>query len=200
MKLFRQLLDIYRSAADRADIGNSTDAAIPEPNAMWNYKLGLRQGWIPNDPRESLGTCVRLGISPNPFSGTFSEPYMTGGAGAGTIAQGASASYPWPPRSLINIDAGQMASIAQMTQTGTPLTAPAPTFTSPGSESATIDAGDGWAQPSNSRRAYVPVSGCNYPPEYSAVDLQPTPGVCGAGAVAPVPRAVMPQITAMAMA
>lgn len=179
-------------------IGNSTDAAIPEPNAMWHYKLGLRNGWIPKDPRVAIGKCGSLGISSNPFSGTFSEPYMTGGAGAGTIAQGASASYPWPPRSLINLNAQQMSSVPQMTQTGTPITVPGPTFTSPGS-SATIDAGDGWANPSNSRRAYVPVSGCSYPPEYSAVDMQPTAGACAAGAVPPVPRAVFPEPTPMAM-
>jgi glucan 1,3-beta-glucosidase len=113
------------------------------------------------------------------------------------LSQGASASYPWPPRSLIDIGAGEMSSIAQFTQTGTPLTAPAPTFTSPGG-SATIDAGDGWAQPSNSRLAYVPVSGCTYPPEYSAVDMQPSAGVCGAGRVAPTPRAVMPVATGAA--
>lgn len=168
----------------------------PYPNPMWNYQLGLREGWIPKDPREAIGTCQRLGVS-NPFSGEFSEPYMTGGPGAGTLSQGASASYPWPPRSLINIDAAQMSSIAQFTQTGTPLTAPAPTFTSPGS-SATINAGDGWAQPSNSRLAYVPVSGCTYPPEYSAVDLQPSAGICGAGRQAPTPRAVMPVATGLA--
>ena len=59
-------------------IGNST-GPIPEPNPFWHYRLGLREGWIPNDPRKAIGLCAQDGVSGNDFSGTYSEPYMTGG-------------------------------------------------------------------------------------------------------------------------
>lgn len=131
--------------------------------------------------------CAADGVSGTDFSGTFSEPYMTGGAGAGTIAASDSASYPWPPASFTNVAAGDMTSLAQLTQTGTPITMPAETFTSPGS-SETINVGDGWFNAANTRRAYATVAGCAYPPEYSGADLGVSNGACGAGLTQPTKR------------
>lgn len=139
-------------------IGNST-GSIPEPNPFWHYRLGLREGWIPSDPRESRGECGRRGFSDNPFSGTFSQPYMTGGAGAGNVAAAMTQSYPWPPVSFKNIASSAMSLLPQYTQTGTPITMPAATFTQPGNSGATIAAGDGWANDAQNRRKYVPVAG-----------------------------------------
>lgn len=155
------------------------------------------------DPRTVAGTCQADGVSMNNFDGTFSNAYVTGGvsffipffvevrrrgqtdiisqAGAGTIAASASSSYPWPPASFTNVASDSMSLLPQYTQTGTPITMPGPTFTSPGS-SATIDAGNGWFNANaNDKQAYAAISGCSYPPEYSAADLAVPTGACGAG-------------------
>ncbi|WWC69986.1 uncharacterized protein I206_103930 [Kwoniella pini CBS 10737] len=168
-------------------IGNST-GDIAQVNPFWNYQLGLQQGWIPKDPRTAIGTCLGDGVAANPFDGTFSNPAVTGGAGAGTIAAADSSSFPWPPRSFTNIAAGDMDAIYQYTQTGNVITMPAPTFTSPGS-SATIDAGNGWYNANaDSRQAYAAISGCSYPPEYSAATLGVPADACGAGLTQPTKR------------
>ncbi|WWC89117.1 uncharacterized protein L201_004035 [Kwoniella dendrophila CBS 6074] len=171
-------------------IGNST-GSIPQPNPFWNYQLGLQHGWIPKDPRQAAGTCQGDGVTMNPFNGKFSNPAVTGGAGAGTIAAADSSSFPWPPRSLTNIAAGDMDAIYQYTQTGDVITMPAPTFTSPGS-TETIDAGNGWANPSaDNRKAYATISGCSYAPEYSAASLGVPADACGAGLTQPTKRSVI---------
>ncbi|WWC94566.1 hypothetical protein V866_001413 [Kwoniella sp. B9012] len=173
-------------------IGNST-GDIPQPNPFWNYQLGLQQGWIPKDPRTAIGTCEGDGIASNPFS-SFSNAAVTGGAGAGMITGSDSSSNPWPPNSLTNIAAGQMQSIYQYTQTGEPITMPAPTFTSPGS-SATIDAGDGWANPSaDSRKAYASFTDCSYPALYSAASITSVANACGAGLTQPTKRSELGSI------
>ncbi|WVW84155.1 hypothetical protein I302_106184 [Kwoniella bestiolae CBS 10118] len=167
-------------------IGNST-GSIPQPNPFWNYQLGLEHGWIPKDPRTAIGTCEGDGIASNPFS-SFSNPAVTGGAGAGMISGAQSSSYPWPPVSLTNIAASEMDAIYQYTQTADPITMPAPTFTSPGS-SATIDAGNGWANPSaDNRKAYASFSDCSYPPLYSAATIGVPANACGAGLTQPTKR------------
>ncbi|KAK8864596.1 hypothetical protein IAR55_001846 [Kwoniella newhampshirensis] len=169
-------------------IGNSTNA-ITQPNPFWNYQLGLEHGWIPTDPREAIGICAaQAGVTQNSFGGTYSSAYMTGGAGANTIPAAQSSSYPWPPASFTNVAAGEMDSLPQYTQTGTPITMPGPTFTSPGS-TATISAGSGWFNAAaDSRQAYVEIAGCSYPPEYSAANLPIPTDACGAGLTQPVKR------------
>lgn len=169
-------------------IGNST-GSIPEPNPMWHYRLGLREGWVPQDPRSAIGACAAMGVTGEEFSGTYPSAWMTGGAGADEIPASVSNAYPWPPASFTNVAAGQMTLLPQYTTTGTPVTMPAETFTSPGS-SETINVGDGWANAQDdTRSAFVPISGCSYPPEYSAQDVQPTAGACGAGLTQPAKRA-----------
>ena len=137
-------------------IGNST-SGVPQPNPFWHYRLGWQNGWLPKDPRTAYGQCAKNGgVSASPFTG-YSAAYMTGGAGAGTIAASASASYPWPPVSFTDVPAASLNQVYQYTTTGTPITLPGPTFTSPGS-SATINAGNGWANPSVAQQAFVPVA------------------------------------------
>ncbi|RXK39337.1 glucan 1,3-beta-glucosidase [Tremella mesenterica] len=175
-------------------IGNST-GTIQQVNPFWHYQLGYNNGWLPKDPRSHFGACAAAGISVDQFDGTFASPYMTGGSGAGTIPAAMSASYPWPVSSLTNIDEATIDLLPQYTQTGTPISMPGPTFTSPGS-SATIDSGNGWANANaDGRQAYVAVADCSYPSEYSAADLTPTKGACGAGLIQPTRRAILPTPT-----
>jgi hypothetical protein len=39
-------------------IGNSTELGYP-PSPFWHYQLGLKEGWIPADPRSAGGYCGR---------------------------------------------------------------------------------------------------------------------------------------------
>ena len=172
-------------------IGNST-GDITEVNPFWHYRLGLQEGWMPKDPRAAVGICAGDGVDGNEFDGTYAQPWMTGGTGAGTIAADQAASYPWPAASFTNVGSGDMVSLPQYTATGTPITMPAATYTKPGS-SETISAGSGWANVNaDSRQAFVPISGCNYPPEYSAADLPLPASACGAGSSQPTRRSAMP--------
>ncbi|WVQ73941.1 hypothetical protein IAR50_003522 [Cryptococcus sp. DSM 104548] len=161
-------------------IGNSTDADVPQPNPFWHYRLGLEHGWMPKDPRQAAGTCLADGVTENAFNGTYANDWVYGAA-KGDIAASESSSWPWPPATFTNVPSASMSKLPQYTQTGTPITASAPTFTSPGS-SATIDAGNGWANANaDSRSAYAAISGCSYQPEYSAADLAIPSSACGAG-------------------
>jgi glucan 1,3-beta-glucosidase len=191
-------------------IGNST-GTIAQVNPFWHYRLGLANGWIPTDPRQAIGTCAQDGVSGTNFDGTYSSPYMTGGAGAGTIAAAQTSSYPWPPVSFANVASSSMKSIPQYTQTGTPITMPAMTFTAP-SASSTINAGTGWYKANDaSRQAYAAISGwvllaslrgsslighsCAYPAEYSA-GTAVSANACGAGLSQAIRRAAQPAATA----
>ncbi|KAJ7511076.1 hypothetical protein B0H11DRAFT_2386613 [Mycena galericulata] len=69
-------------------IGNATDGVVSSPL----YQLGLAGGWMPTGPRTSFGTCAALSLDSAPFNGTFSA-WQTGGAGVGTVAPTAIASF-----------------------------------------------------------------------------------------------------------
>lgn len=43
-------------------IGNSTEMQYPT-SPMWNYKLGVENGWIPADPRVAGGFCKSIGVA-----------------------------------------------------------------------------------------------------------------------------------------
>ena len=124
--------------------------------------------------------CAQLGTDINAFDGTYSEPYMTGGPGAGQIAATDSASYPWPAPTFTDVAANQMAMLPQYTQTATPISLPGPTFTDP-SSSSTISAGSGWANAQDTRQAFGAIQGCTYPDEYDAENAPIVAGMCGAG-------------------
>lgn len=40
-------------------IGNSTELGYA-PSPFWHYQLGVKEGWIPKDPREAGGYCGRV--------------------------------------------------------------------------------------------------------------------------------------------
>lgn len=133
-------------------IGNSTKTGIP-PNPMWNYKLGLAQGWIPADPREHVGVCSSVVAAqgfpaPDPTATftAFPSPWMTGGAGAGTIAADQISSYGvWPPTSMREPVGTLATNLPRYTSTGDRITLSATTPTAYPSGAATVAVGNGWA-------------------------------------------------------
>lgn len=78
-------------------IGPSAAGRVEAP--LWSYKLGLENGWMPTDPRESIGKCVRLGVERTVWDGTF-DPARLGASPSPTIPASYTAQYPWPPASI----------------------------------------------------------------------------------------------------
>lgn len=48
-------------------IGNSTQTGYPT-SPMWHYKLGVDNGWMPQDPRVAGGFCKGIGVGGNQVS------------------------------------------------------------------------------------------------------------------------------------
>ncbi|EUC57606.1 glucan 1,3-beta-glucosidase D, putative [Rhizoctonia solani AG-3 Rhs1AP] len=123
---------------------------------LWSYSHGLENGYMPTDPREASGTCGNS----NPRAGSL-KPSQTSYVSQ-TIAAALRSSHPFPPTSLA--DQANAAALPTYTPTGTPVTMPAPTFTS-----ATVSAGSGWVGGSGGWQGdYVPVEGCTYPDPWDA--------------------------------
>ncbi|KAF8739527.1 hypothetical protein AX14_009299 [Amanita brunnescens Koide BX004] len=145
-------------------VGNSTvlnTSSCP----LWDYSLGLQQGWIPKDPREAAGFCASALSSSQIFSGSYPST-ATGGSGAGTISPAVAASYVFPPPSLSPSFSGtQMTLLPTYTATGTVKTLSAPTFTA----APSVNVGDGWSDVHDTALAYVPAQGCPYPDAWNAV-------------------------------
>ncbi|EIW85436.1 glycoside hydrolase family 5 protein [Coniophora puteana RWD-64-598 SS2] len=136
---------------------SSVSGTVEAP--QWSYQLGLQNGWLPTDIRQSSGICPNQNIWSPPF-----QPWQTGGSGAGQIPASATQDLTWPPPTLSNSGfATNAASFPTYTPTGTLTTLPGPTFTtSSGKSQGTASAGDGWANPSDTQKAMTPVSGCSY--------------------------------------
>ncbi|KZV84050.1 glycoside hydrolase family 5 protein [Exidia glandulosa HHB12029] len=170
-------------------VGNTTKTSPPRVRApFWSYKLGLDNGWMPTDPRAGDGLCPQPG---------FDQPHqswMTGGVGAGDIPPEATAALVWPPAQIewtgIPTDAPMLTAtfLPSYTPTGAVITMPAPTFAD---ATASIDVGNGLANPQVTLGAYVPISGCTYLNEYEGNGAPaPTELPCGA---APVRRDAIPE-------
>ncbi|PPQ78746.1 hypothetical protein CVT25_010749 [Psilocybe cyanescens] len=145
-------------------IGNSTKLGTSS-SPMWNYQLGLQQGWIPEDPREAAGHCASVLGSSQLFDGNHPST-ATGGAGAGTIDPAQSTSHPFPPATISPSFSGtQIALLPTYTPTGTLKTLFAPTFTA--APSAVV--GNGWNNAADNAPAFVPIAGCTYPNPWDAV-------------------------------
>jgi aryl-phospho-beta-D-glucosidase BglC (GH1 family) len=160
-------------------VGNSTAGMVESP--LWSYQLGFRNGWMPKDPRSAIGTCASLGVDGPMFDGAF-LPWQTGGAGAGTIAPTATASFPWPPATISNVDAA-VSLLPSYTPTATVVSLPPPTFSASATPATkSIDVGKGWFNSQDSAGAPTPIAGCTYPPDpWDAVDAV-VPPPCGGGA------------------
>ncbi|KAJ7578702.1 glycoside hydrolase family 5 protein [Mycena floridula] len=153
-------------------IGNSSvTGKVEAPH--WSYKLGLDEGWMPQDPRDAIGTCGNS----NPWTPPLAS-WQTGGSGAGKVAPGVLAAHPWPPSSINN--AGDADSVPTYTATGAIPTLPGPTFTAAAGATATasVDVGNGWQNPADTDGLMVEVAGCNYLDPWIGPDAAPPSPLC----------------------
>ncbi|OSD08667.1 glycoside hydrolase family 5 protein [Trametes coccinea BRFM310] len=135
-------------------IGNSTVTGRP-PSPAWSYQLGLQEGWMPTDPRDSEGVCENT----DPFNPPL-QAWMTGGTGAGQIPATAQAALAWPPSSLT--DVADIATLPQYTQTGALVSLPAPTLTASAAGTTSVLSAGSWNNPSDTASMWVPVATCGY--------------------------------------
>ncbi|KAG7091511.1 hypothetical protein E1B28_010539 [Marasmius oreades] len=161
-------------------IGNSSaNNRVEAP--LWSYQLGYQNGWMPIDPREANGYCGKLGVN-EPFNGQY-QGYMTGGAGAGTIAAAATAGLSWPPVSINGIPAASMAFAPTYTPTGSVVTLEGPSVTK-GASSV-----KGWFNTADNAGAPTTIPGCSYPDGWNAQGANLPATQCGAGGAASAPAA-----------
>jgi len=158
---------------------------------MWSYQLGLQQGWIPKDPRSSIGYCNNVGINA-PWNPPF-KPWQTGGAGAGTVDPDFVSSFgAWPPQSLSGVDNVNFA--PTYTATGPIPTLPPPVYTL--RNGSTISGGSGWFDKADNAGAPVNISGCTYPDPYAQTPIPLPTTTCGGKAgrrgAPPLPRRTQP--------
>ncbi|KAJ7466517.1 glycoside hydrolase family 5 protein [Mycena latifolia] len=168
-------------------IAPAADGVVRSP--LWSYQLGLEGGWMPTDPRTSVGQCAALNVTGPQFDGTFSA-WQTGGAGAGTIAPSAVAAFgQWPPATISHVDAPATL-LPVYTPTGSipTLTWATPAATPTGSASAaasraaqvtpTASVGDGWFDAADTQLVMTAIAGCTYPDAWSALSSPAPTAVC----------------------
>ncbi|KAJ7075507.1 glycoside hydrolase [Mycena belliarum] len=163
-------------------IGAAADGVVRSP--LWSYKLGLAGGWMPTDPRVSIGKCAAIGVRGRSFEGPFSA-WQTGGAGAGTIAAAATAEFgQWPPATISHVDAADRTAVPTYTATGAVPTltylTPATSGGGAGGAGPTVTAsiGSGWANAGDSKGGVTAVAGCAYPNAYNALSLPAPAAAC----------------------
>lgn len=162
---------------------------------MWSYQLGLQNGWIPTDPRASIGKCKALGGDQVPFAGTYSA-WQTGGPGAGTIAPSETVSFPWLPTTLSDIAGAIYAALPTYTPTGSISTLPPPQLT------PSVSQEDGWFNAQDTAGAMVTISGCSYPNAWDSVGVIAPTVPCPSRnlpAVATTIPTVLPTTTSIAL-
>lgn len=142
-------------------IGESQTGEIGTP--LWSYQLGLRNGWLPKDPRVAQGKCLSLGTAQDPFNGTF-LPWQTGTPSS--IPASSSQSFPWPPPS-ITLAQVPISLMPTYTDTAAIITLPPETFTdAPAQKTASVD---GWFDKQDTEGGVITVTGCPYPDEYNGI-------------------------------
>ncbi|KAM6500636.1 exo-beta-1,3-glucanase [Amanita muscaria] len=150
-------------------IGNSSVTGKVQAPA-WSYKLGLDNGWMPQDPREADGTCGNAYPWQPPL-----QSWQIGGAGAGNVPPGSTDKYPWPPANIAN--GGPVNQLPAYVPNGAVPTLPPPTFTAT-SPKQTINAGTGWNNPQDQAGLYVPKAGCTYLDPWVAANAAPPVPLC----------------------
>lgn len=131
-------------------IGDSIETGKPV-NPMWSYKLGLQEGWMPENPAtdpegacESVGSRFGVAISSTTlWQSTFSD-WMTGGAATYTVVPTSSGNN-WPPSVVSGSNSAtfSLATIPSYAQTGSVITLPVANMTSSTKPTATVSI-DGW--------------------------------------------------------
>ncbi|KAI7939939.1 hypothetical protein MJO28_013591 [Puccinia striiformis f. sp. tritici] len=164
-----------------------------KPNPMWDYQLGLQQGWIRPDARGSVGACAAVAaqqggtIPVQAWSGQFAD-WQVGGGGsdARTIDASQLTQYgQWPPRQIF-IQQGQdptypdVNNLPQYVPNGTPvILKPGPPDPHDSPITSPISPGSGWANDNDRAGWFVPVKGCQYPNPWEAGGLPaPTTPFC----------------------
>ncbi|KAF8322656.1 glycoside hydrolase [Clavulina sp. PMI_390] len=169
-------------------IGNSSTSGVVEA-PMWSYSLGLQEGWMPADPRDSVGTCGNS----DPWDGTYPGAYVTGGKGAGTVAATFVSQYSdWPPQSLTSVD--DVAYAPTYTPTGAIPTLTPPTYTM--GDGSTTTGGNGWFNSADTASLMVNISGCSYPDAWAQTQIPLPSTTCGGSANkrAPAPMMTPPPV------
>jgi glucan 1,3-beta-glucosidase len=125
---------------------------------------------MPTDPREADGVCGNTSPWQPPLAAS-----QTGGSGAGQIPASVASSLAWPPASISN--GGAITLLPQYTHTGNIPTLPVPTAFP--SVTSSVNAGNGWKNPSDTISLATPIATCSYPNPWieSAIAVPP---VCGA--------------------
>lgn len=155
----------------------------------WSYQLGLENGWMPTDPRKAVGACNNA----NPWNGPLSA-WQTGGSGAGNIPASISSSFAWPPSTISS--GGVPSQLPTYTPTGTVVTLPAPSYTGTGKASgSTVNAGNGWFNPSDTAGGMVAVSTCSYLDPWIGPSAAPPSPLCSGSTSAKRAPAPEPLIT-----
>ncbi|TDL27295.1 glycoside hydrolase family 5 protein [Rickenella mellea] len=135
-------------------IGNSTAGVVESP--QWSYQLGLQNGWMPTDPRQSTGKCG----GQSPWNGPL-QAYQTGGQGAGQIPASVTQALAWPPPTISN--GGPINQLPSYTPTASLVTLPVPTYTvSSGKATTTVNAGSGWQNTADNAGMMTDIAGCSY--------------------------------------
>jgi len=146
---------------------------------LWSYQLGLRNGWIPQDPRTSTGKCESLGTPQDLFNLTF-LPWETGTPSS--IPASSTSSFPWPP-STISGDVVPNSLLPTYTNTAPIITMPPGTFS--GAPSSVTSSVDGWFDKSDTAGGVTAIVGCTYPDEYNGIfSVTPTVPCTGPTATA----------------
>jgi len=133
---------------------------------------------MPSDPRTASGVCADKGIWSPPL-----KPWQTGGTGAGQIPASVSQEYAWPPATISN--GGAVTKLPSYTPTGTVATLPPPTFSvSSGGSVTTMNAGNGWQNPSDTAGEMVGIATCNYLDPWIGPSAAPPSPLCNSGSAA----------------
>ena len=116
---------------------------------MWSYKLGLQNGYMPTDPRQSIGKC----------GGQYPVKLNDDGLGHPNdlISETVRQRFEWPPS--IRPGNWDAVDLPQYTQTGAIPTLPVASL----APTQTASAGGGWFDLSDVQPIYTPISGCGEP-------------------------------------
>lgn len=173
-------------------IGDDINGRVTAP--MWSYKLGRDNGWMPEDPRESIGKCAALGVAGVPFDGNF-LPNQIGQDPNAVVDAAYVAANPWPPTGVITGNEVEAALLPTYAAIAPLITMPVPTYSgAPASATANVD---GWFDDTDTELGYAPIPGCPYPDGYDGIfDVVPVApcGVDGPGVAPPAapPAAEVP--------